>query len=158
VGRVDDRMTEAELSFEERNHLYTLCITSFLVVSFVFLAFMLLLMQAEFLQTGWGFLIWFGLPYSILGPTTGFLAYEVFYPIRVRKTRMFHMKRFARRALTGFAAMLSFFTVTSISEITFSKTLGDNAFFPGIALYLLAIMTAFFLWLRRQNSREESSL
>lgn len=151
-------MTEAEMSFEERNHLYMLCIVSFLVVSFAFLACMLYLKQSGSLRTSWDFFVRAGLPYSIIEPTVSFLTYEVFYPKRVRRSRMFHVKRFARRALSGFAVILSFAAVTFISEVSFSKSLGSNAFYPGIVLCVLVFLAAVFLWLRRQNSREESNL
>lgn len=151
-------MTEAELTFEERNHLWTLVGIAFLVVSFAFLALLLFFKRNEFPLTGWGIFVWVGLPYGIIGPTTVFLAYEVFYPKRARKASMFHVKRFARRALNGIAVILSFSAVMSLSDVTFSKALGSNAIFPGITLYLLVVITAVFLWLRRQNSREESNL
>jgi drug/metabolite transporter (DMT)-like permease len=148
-------MTEAELSFEERNHLWTLCGFSFLVVSFSFLAWLLYFKRTEFPLTGWGIFIWVGLPCSIIGPTSFFLAYEVFYPRRVRKSPMFHLKRFARRTLSLVAVVLSFSAVVSISDVSFSKTLGSNAIFSGIVAFLLVFFAAVFLWLRRQHSRSQ---
>jgi hypothetical protein len=66
---------------------------------------------------------------------------------------MFHVKRFARRALSGVVAIMSLSAAASASDVTFSRTLADNAFFPGITLWLLVTVAVVFLWLRRQNSR-----
>ncbi len=148
-------MAEAELTFEERNRLWTLCGISFLLASFSFLAWLLYFKVTKSPLTGLDSLTWVGLPYGIVGPTSFFLAYEVFYPRRVRKSRMFHVQRFARRALSGFAVILSFAAVTSFSAVTFSKTLGDNAIFPGMVIWVLVFLSAAFLWLRRQSSRSE---
>ena len=150
-------MSEAELTLEERSHLWTKCGIAFLVVFFSFLAWLLHFKVTKSPPVGWDIFIWIGLPYGIVGPTSFFLTYEVFYPRRVRKSRLFHVKRFARRALGGFAVILSFSGVISISQTTFSKTLGDNAIFPGITLWLIGAIAIVFLWLRRQNSRAESS-
>jgi Ca2+/Na+ antiporter len=106
-------------------------------------------------MTGWNLLIWFGLPYSILGPPSWFLPYEVFYPKRIRKSRMFQVKKFARRTLSMFAVILSFFAATFFSEVYFSETLGINAFLPGMIVFVLVFFAFVFLWLRRQNSRNQ---
>jgi hypothetical protein len=149
-------MTEDELSPEERNHLYTSVGISFLIASFAFVAYALYLMHTVShtgsLQTAWGFLIRIGLPYSIIGPTAFFLSYEVFYPRRVRKSRMFHLKRFTRRTLSLTAVILSFSTVTSISDVLFSRTLGSEAVYPGMLLFVFVSIAVALLWLRRQNS------
>ena len=151
-------MTEAELTLEERKHLYNMVYLVFLVVFFSFLICVLYIGRNVLPWTGWNILIWFGLPYSIIGPTTVFLSYEVFYPKRVRKSRMFHVKRFARRTVSFIVVILSFAAVTSVSSIAFSKMLGDSAFFPGMALWAFGFSAIVFLWLRRQNSRARSSL
>jgi hypothetical protein len=148
-------MTEAELTLEERNRLWTQCGIAFLVVFFSFLAWLLHFKVITSPPIGWDIFIWVGLPYGIVGPMSFFLTYEVFYPRRIRKSRMFHVKRFARRALGGSAVILSFSAVMSMSQITFSKTLEDNAIFPGITLYLLVAVAAVFIWLRHQNSRTQ---
>lgn len=154
VGGQDcDRVSEAELTLEERNHLYTLCGMMLLVVSFSFLAWLLFFEQSNFTRGGWSMFIWFGLPYSIIGPTSFFLAYEAFYPRRLRRSHMFHLKRFFRRTLSLAAVMVSFPATVSFSEVAFSKTLGSEALYPGMVLWVFVFFAAVLLWLRRQNSR-----
>ena len=143
--------TEAELTFEERKHLYNMLAIAFLLTVWAFLAYFVYLMDTNPLQIGWDFTIRFGIPFSIVEPTAWFLSYEVFYPKRVRKSRMFHIRRFARRTLSMITVMVSFFGIMSLSEITFSKTLGDDAIFPGIFLFLSIFGIAVFLWLRRHR-------
>jgi hypothetical protein len=145
-------MSEVELSFEERNHLWMLCGVSFLVVSFSFLVWFFFFDQNKFPLSGWDVFVRAGIPYSIIGPTSWFLAYEVFYPRRVRKSHMFHLKRFARRTLSLLAVILSFFGVTSFSQVSFSRTLGSEAIYPGMVLFVFVFIVAVLLWLRRHNS------
>ncbi len=148
-------MAEAELSPEERKHLYNMVGTVFLVVFFSFLVPMLFYFKPPepFPLGMWDFFVWYGVPLSVILPTSFFLPYEVFYPKRARKSRMFRMKRLTRRTLSLFVVMLSFFGVTSISEVTLSKTLGDNAIWPGMLLCVFVFSTTVLLWLRRQNSK-----
>ncbi len=148
-------MSEAELSPEERKHLYNMVSAVFLVVFFSFLVPMLFYLRPPepFPQGMWDFFVWYGVPLSVILPTSFFLPYEVFYPKWARKSRVFHMKRFARRTLSLFVVVLSFFGVTSISEVTFSKMLGDNAIWPGMLLCVFVFSTTVLLWLRRQNSK-----
>jgi hypothetical protein len=150
-------MSEAELTLEERNHLWTRCGIAFLIVFFSFLAWLLHFKVTKSPLTGWDIFLWVGLPYGIVGPTSFFLAYEALYPKRVRKSRMFHVKRFARRTLSGIVVILSLSLVASVSDVTFSETLGDNAIFPGITLWLIVVVGVVFLWLRRQNSRTQEN-
>jgi hypothetical protein len=145
-------MTEVELTSEEIYHLWLLTGTVFLVVSFSWLILMLHFMPSRPGQTGWDF-FFYGLPYSIIGPTTVFMAYEIFYPKRARKSTMYHLKRFARYTLGGIGVIMSFNLVMAISIVTFSKTLGDNAIFPGMVAWVFTFLAIGFLWLRRQNSR-----
>jgi hypothetical protein len=151
-------MTEAELTPEERKRLYNLVGLVFIVVLVIFLVLIFHFKASAQGLTGWDFFIWYGIPYSIIGPISCFLSYEAFYPKRVRKSRVFHVKRFARRTLSMFAVMLSLFAATSSSEVYFSETLGINAFLPGMIAFVAVFFSAVFLWLRRQNSRVESGL
>jgi hypothetical protein len=145
--------SEAEMTFEERNHLYHLVGAVWLVCLFSFLTPMLFYIKPpEPLPQGtWDFFIWYGIPLSILQAVSWWLPYEVFYPKRIRKSRGFHVKRFARRTLSMIAGIVSFFGITALSGLTFSKTLGDDAIFPGILLFLLVAVIATFLWLRRHR-------
>ncbi len=152
-------MAEAELTSEERKHLYNIIAIVFLVaiVTFGFPMFFYLMPPEPFPQGIWSFFVWYGVPLSIILPTSLFLPYEVFYPKRVRKSRTFHAKRFARRALSLSVVLLSFSGAMSISEVTFSKTLGDNAIWPGLVSFVFVFFAAVFLWLRRHNSRIQQS-
>jgi len=146
-------MSETELTLEERGRLWTKCGIAFLVVSFSFLVWLLHFKVTKSPLIGWDNFIWVGLPYSIVGPMSFFLTYEVLYPRRVRKSSIFHAKRFARRELSGVVVIQSFSAVVSFSAVTFSKTLGSEAFYPGMVLWVFVFLTSVFLWLRRQNSR-----
>ena len=146
-------MSEAELTLEERKHLNNMVATVFFMTLVAFLAYFVYLMRTDPLKTGWDFSIRIGIPYSILGSTTVFLSYEVFYPKRVRKSGMFHVKRLARRALGATAVIVSLSVVTSISIVTFSETLGDSAIWPGLTLWVFVFLAAVLLWLRHQSSR-----
>jgi len=141
------------LTPEERKHLYNMVAIVFFITLVAFLAYFVYLMRTDPLKTGWDFSIRIGIPYSIVGPTSWFLAYEVFYPKRVRKSRVFHAKRFARRALSLFVVVLSFSGAISISEVSFSETLGDSAIWPGLTLWVFVFLAAVLLWLRHQSSR-----
>ena len=153
VERVDFSMTEAELTLEERKHLYNMVAMVFLVTlaAFGFPMLFYLKPPEPFPQGILDFFVWYGIPYSAIGPISLFLPYEVFYPKRARKSRSFHAKRFARHSSIGIAAMLSLFTTISFSDVTFSKTLGDNAIFPGILMFSFVFVIAVFLWLRRHR-------
>ena len=151
-------MTETELTPEERKRLYNLVGLVFIVVLVVFLVLVFHFKASAQGLTGWNLLIWFGLPYSILGPISCFLPYEVFYPKRARKTLTFQVRRFVRRTLSMFAVILSLSLATSSSEVYFSKTLGINAFLPGMIAFVAVFFSAVFLWLKRQNSHVESDL
>lgn len=148
-------MSEVELTPEERKHLYNTVSAVFLIAFFSFLVPMLfyLMPPKPFPQGMWDFFVWYGVPLSIIVPASFFLPYEVFYPKRARKSRMFHTKRFARRTVSLVTVMLGFFWVTSLSVVTFSQTLGDNAFMPGMVTFVLVFLAAALLWLRRQSSR-----
>jgi hypothetical protein len=150
-------MSEAELTLEERKHLYNMVAMAFFITLVAFLAYFVYLMRTDPLQTGWDFSIRMGIPYSIIGPTSWFLAYEVFYPKRVRKSPTFHAKRFARRALSLSVVVLSFSGVISLSEVTFYKTLGDFAIWPGLVLFVFVFSATVLLWLRHHNSRIQQS-
>jgi hypothetical protein len=145
-------MSEAELTPEEKNHLYTQCGISFLVVTFSFLAWLLFFERSKLPLNEWAIFIYVGLPYCIIGPTSFFLPYEALYPLRVRKSRIFHLKRFFRRTLSLAAMILSFSAVTSISDVSFSRTLGDEAIYPGMLLFVLVFIVAALLWMKRQNN------
>jgi magnesium-transporting ATPase (P-type) len=148
-------MGEAELDFKERNHLWNLCIASFLVVFFSYLVWSLFLEQVAPLS-GWKIIFW-GVPFSIITPVSFFLPYEVFYPKRVRKSPLFHLKRFFRRTLSMIAVILVFTATTSYSDVSFSKTLGDQAWFPGFGLCLAVFIIATLVWLSHQGSRDSQS-
>jgi len=145
-------MTEAELTPEERNHLWNLVIISFLLATFSLSGWLALFEQAQLPLNGWKILVWIGLPFGIVEPTTCFLAYEVFYPRRVRKSKIFHLKRFARRTLSGMALVMSFTAAASLSDLLFSETLTNEAFFPGMLAWILAFLTISLLWLRHRKS------
>ena len=151
--QVENDMTEDLLTFEERRHLWNRVIASFLVATFSLTAWLLFFEQAQFPLTGWKIFIWVGLPFGTVLPVSFFLPYEVLYPKRVRKAPMFHVLRFLRRTLSLIVVILSFTSAASFSDVLFSRTLGDQAWFPGFGLCLFVFIVAAILWMKSQNSR-----
>jgi hypothetical protein len=146
-----ERISEAELTLEERTSLWNRVLISFLIAGFSLFIWLFVFEQAQLPLTGWKPFIWVGLPFGIVLPISFFLSYEVFYPKRVRKSRMFHLKRFLRRTLSGQAVLLSIAGSTSYTDVSFSRVLGNQAWFLGFGLCLFVFAVAAVLWLRHKN-------
>jgi hypothetical protein len=146
-------MSENELSYEERTDLWNNSLFYLLVVSISLMIFVLFFEQYEVSLKGWGMFIWVGLPFSIIEPISAFLPYEVYFPKRLRKSPMFHLKRFLRRTLSMTAIVICFFGAGAYSDVTFSKTLGSDAYFPGWGLCLVVFFVIAILWLRSHQPK-----
>jgi MFS family permease len=144
-------LVEDGLSLDERNHLIWLCLAPFLVVLFALIAYWVILEWVRPLKASWDFLLWVGLPLSIVLPVAILLPYEVFFPRRIRKSAAFHAKRFARRAAVVLAILLSLEMTMSVSVLVFEARLGNDAFLLGIVIWTTILLAVYVPFLRRRT-------
>lgn len=148
-------MTEEESSWQEQRHLENLSVISFLFVVFIFAVYEFYMLETRPSITILDAVIWFGVPAAILGPIAWFLNYEV---LCYRRTEggTFQAKRFVRRTLRFLSVELPIFAVVIVSNIAFSKIIGEkSAFYLGFGLGgLILLVLALALRFRRlQSSR-----
>lgn len=140
-------MVTEELSGEDTNHLYKLCVIPTLVVFYAILTYFVYLMRTDSLKTIWDFTFRVGW-FFIFMPTTFFVAFEVLYHRKITKPLRFHLKRFTGRMLPILASALSYFGFLIVAELIFSPIVGDRAFLVGSILWL-AIFVVIVLKLKR---------
>lgn len=144
-------MTEDELSWEERNHLYNLSVISFLIVVFAIAIFEVHLLETRPLTLLDG-IIWLALPAAILAPTAWLVTYEVLYYRRTRKSGAFHAKRLIRRVLGTLAIELPVFAVVIASIVVFSGKLSLNGtFYLSFGLGALILLIVVFVRTRTRS-------
>jgi putative effector of murein hydrolase LrgA (UPF0299 family) len=145
------RMTENELTWEERDHLYKLSAIPFLIVLYAFIAYLFYLMQTDLLKTTLDTIILLGLPFSIIGPTTLFLTFEALYYRRIRKTAAFHIRRLVRRLLFVNAGVLSLWAIVIIFDVVLSANLGEkNATRLGFGIAAIALLIVVLKFTKRR--------
>jgi amino acid transporter len=131
------RMTEKDLSWEERNQLYKLCAIPMCITFCIFLVYFVYLMQNALIQTTWDFLTKI-LIEAIIIPTLVFaLAFELLYHRKIKKSLKFHLKRFGMSASLILVSALSIFALLSFLDSMLSPFLGGRAILIGAALWAL---------------------
>lgn len=134
-------MSESELTWEERDHLYKLSAIPFFIVLWASLAYLGYLMHTNPLKTTLDIVIRLILPQSIIGLIAFFLTFEVLYYRKSGKTATFHIKRFARSILCSLAGVLPGLLLMVISALAFSEAFGEfNATLLGAGLWILVLL------------------
>lgn len=116
-------MTKEELSWEEKNHLYKLCLIPTFAVFFIVLVYFNYLMYTDPMKTLWDFIIRVGWLYIFM-PITFFITFEVL-SYRKMKSPTFHLKRLVGRILLLLLGAFSFFGFLFATQMVFSPIIGN---------------------------------
>lgn len=117
-------MTTEELSWEETNHLYKLCLIPTFIIFFIILVYFNYLMYTGSLKTLWDFIIRVGWLYIFM-PITFFIAFELLYHRKIKKPPTFHLKRLIGRMLLLLLSALSFFGFLFVTQPVFYPIMGN---------------------------------
>ena len=128
------------MSWEEKNRLYMKAAVSFIVVFFIFMGYLVYLMQNNLFNSTFDLLVKWGLPFVVTGMLTMNAAIEILYYLRVKKSLRFHLRRFCINTLLIFTLILSFFGFTTFVYVTFSPHIGNRSLL--LALVVWAVLLA----------------
>ncbi len=121
-------MTKEELSPEEINRLYKLCVIPMLSVFYVILAYFVYLLLTDALITRWDLMTRILLPFFIFFPVSGMVTFEILYHRKVKSPLKFHLKRFSGRLFIILLSFLWYFGLVIGLEPVLSPIVGDRDF------------------------------
>jgi hypothetical protein len=137
-------MAREDLSPEEIERLYKICLIPMLSVFLIILIYFNYLMYTNPLKTRWDFLTEIGLPLFVLFPVSGMVTFEILYHRKVKSPLKFHLKRFLGRLFLLLLSGLWFFGVLIVLEPVLSPIVGDRDFLVSFILativYALVIL------------------
>lgn len=130
--------TQNELSWEESNRLFGMSTIPSLIVVFIVLIYFVHLMQNDLLKSPWDYLIHVFLPLVTGAPIVAFLSFEILYSRKIKKTLMYHLKRFLGRTFVLLASTSSLFGFFIAANAVLSELMGwENSLIVGGIIWVL---------------------